>query len=210
MLISISFAPVRRGATFNRQRGVVLITAVMFLVVLTILAISMMKTTILEERMVASSRDWNNAFQAAESALRDAELELKNGTRISGQTGFAALCSSSSSLKKEGLCQPNLCTNTASGGDCVPIWVHLATVQNDVGWKNGSTPSKSVGYGAITGATAIPGLGAQPRYIVEVLTVPPGASIKIGSSTYLYRVTAVGFGVNTQSRVMLQSVVRPR
>lgn len=198
-------------STRNPQQGVVLITAVMLLVVLSILAISMLKTTILEERMVSSSRDWSNAFQAAESALRDAEREIKDSTRISGQTGFAALCSTTSSPKGAGLCQPNACTNTASNGNCSPIWVHLATVQNDAGWKTGSGTSKSIQYGAITNAAALSGVGAQPRYIIEVLSPPSGSLIpKPGTPpNYVYRVTAVGFGVNTQSRVMLQSMVRP-
>lgn len=200
-------------ATPKRQRGVVLITAIMFLVVLSLLAISMMKTTILEERMVSSNRDWSNAFQAAESALRDAEREIKDSTRISGQTGFVALCSSTSAPKGGGLCLPNQCTNTASNGNCSPIWVHLATVQNDAGWKTGTGTSKSVQYGAVTNAAALSGVGAQPRYIVEVLTVPSAGSQKVQPGQvaldYLYRVTAVGFGVNTQSRVMLQSIVRP-
>ncbi|RIX46802.1 MAG: hypothetical protein D3M94_08820 [Rhodocyclales bacterium GT-UBC] len=195
------------------QRGVVLITAVMFLVVLSLLAISMMKTSILEERMVASNRDWSNAFQAAESALRDAEREIKDSTRISGQTGFVALCSSSSAPKGGGLCLPNNCTSTASNGNCSPIWVHLSTVQNDSGWKTGSGTSKSIQYGGITNAAALSGVGAQPRYIIEVLTVPSAGSQKVqpgqAQLDYLYRVTAVGFGVNVQSRVMLQSMVRP-
>jgi len=180
-------------------------TTVMLMVVLTIVVISLMRTTILDERMVANSRDWNNAFQAAEAALRDAEREIKLQVRVTGLSGFAAGCSSA------GLCLPNTCTSNA---DCTPIWVALAASQNDSGWKTGSGSSKSVAYGTYSNATALPGLGAQPRYIIEALTVASaGDSMKIkpgGQSTStLYRITAVGFGVNTSSRVMLQSVVRP-
>jgi len=184
-----------------QQRGIVLVTAVMLMLVLTIVVLSMMRTAILDERMVANSRDWNNAFQAAEAALRDAEREILTGSRFSGQTGFIAGCSS------DGLCLPNTCT---SSSNCSPVWIQL----NDSGWLSGSGSSKSVAYGSQTSAAALPGFSAQPRYIVEALTTTtaaPSAKVSPGGSltTTLYRVTAVGFGLNTKTRVMLQSTVRP-
>lgn len=182
------------------QQGFVLLTAVMLLVVLTIVILSMMRTTIMEERMVGNSRDWNNAFQAAEAGLRDAERDILTGTRISGRTGFITGCSSS------GLCLPNTCP---SSSDCSPVWIQLS----DSGWKTGSGSSKSVAYGSQTNASPLPGFSAQPRYIVEALTVSTGPSKKPSpggsTSSTLYRVTAVGFGLNTSSRVMLQAVIRP-
>lgn len=191
----------------KNQQGFVLVTAVMFLVVLTIVILSLMRTAILEERMIGNSRDWNNAFQAAEAALRDAELEIKSGTRISGQTGFVAGCSN------EGLCLPNTCLTLSN---CTPVWASLSAT--DTGWKTGSGSTKSVAYGQFTvagwslGQTGLRGVAVQPRYIVEALTVPTG-SLKPApggsAAKNLYRVTAVGFGMNASSRVMLQSVVRP-
>ncbi|MHB8474481.1 MAG: pilus assembly PilX family protein [Sulfuricaulis sp.] len=55
------------------QRGVALIMALVFLVLLTILGITAMNTTNLQERMAGNSKDQNLAFQAAESALLDGE-----------------------------------------------------------------------------------------------------------------------------------------
>lgn len=198
----------------KQQRGIVLITAVMFLVVLSLLVISMMRTSILEERMVAYSRDWNLAFQAAESALRDAEREIKAGTRIVGKTGFLAGCSASSDTNGAGLCLPNVCTNTTAGSgfDCYPIWVDLDKQQADSGWQSGANSGKSVAYGAKTGATALTGVAAQPRYIIEALSVPDASSLKPPpgqpAEKYLYRATAVGFGANINTRVMLQGTYR--
>jgi type IV pilus assembly protein PilX len=192
--------PTQSTAT-NRQQGFVLVTAVMLMVILTIVILSMLRTTILEERMVGNSRDWNNAFQAAEAALRDAEREILIGSRVSGQTGFVAGCSST------GLCLPNTCQSSAN---CSPIWIQLT----DSGWKSGTGTSKSLAYGSQTSAAALPGFSAQPRYIIEALSVTTGtnsAKTTPGGATTstLYRVTAVGFGLNTSSRVMLQSVIRP-
>ena len=60
----------------SRQRGVVLVTGLIFLVILTLLGVTAMQTTILEERMAGNLRDENLAFQAAEAALREGELFL--------------------------------------------------------------------------------------------------------------------------------------
>lgn len=195
-----------------RQKGVVFITTLMLLIVMTLLVISLIRTSILEERMAGYSRDWNMAFQAAETALRDAEREIKTGSRVVGQTGFVNGCSATTDTFGAGLCLQNLCTDTSATGDCYPIWVHLDKVQNDAGWKTGTNSGKSIQYGAKTGAVAITGVAAQPRYIIEVLSVPDASSLKpppgMPAQKYLYRATAVGFGANIQTRVMLQGTYR--
>lgn len=193
----------------TRQRGFVLVSAIILMVALTIVILSLMRTSILEERMVANSRDWNNAFQAAEAALRDAEREILTGNRISGQTGFTAGCNFTDA-RYIGLCLPNTCP---SASNCSPVWVQLDST--DTAWKTGSgSGSKSVAYGAKTTSSSLRGVAAQPRYIVEALSVAKGNnSQKTGTggsgSNTMYRITAVGFGMNTSSRVMLQSTVVP-
>lgn len=199
------------------QGGFVLISAMLFLVVLTILVISMMRTSILEERMISNARDWNVAFQAAESALRDAEREIIAATRISGETGFVSGCSASSGAKGAGLCLPNQCTDTAASGDCKPIWEDLEIKQSDTGWISGANSGKSIAYGGVTGAASLNVSGSEsvavlPRYIIEVLKIPNAASLKASQGQpeqkYIYRVTAVGFGKSTTTRVMLQGNYR--
>ncbi len=51
------------------QQGAVLVTSLVFLVILTLLAVTSMSTSTLEERMSASSQEINRAFQAAESGV---------------------------------------------------------------------------------------------------------------------------------------------
>ena len=63
------------------QQGVVLITALVFLVVLSMLGITMMSTNTLEERMAANMQDYNRAFQSAESAIVLAENQVVYGGR---------------------------------------------------------------------------------------------------------------------------------
>lgn len=59
------------------QRGIVLLTGLIFLVVLTLLGTSALQGTLLEERMAGNLRDETAAFQAAEAALRSAEVFLQ-------------------------------------------------------------------------------------------------------------------------------------
>lgn len=60
------------------QQGVVLITALVFLVILTLLGITSMSTNTLEERMAANSQEMNRVFQAAESGLETAFLDANS------------------------------------------------------------------------------------------------------------------------------------
>ncbi|MDZ7826809.1 MAG: PilX N-terminal domain-containing pilus assembly protein [Gammaproteobacteria bacterium] len=57
-----------------------LFLALVVLLIITILGVSGLQTTILEERMAANARDRDLAFQAAEAALLDAELFLSNAS----------------------------------------------------------------------------------------------------------------------------------
>lgn len=64
----------------DRQTGMALITGLIFMVVLTLLALAAMRTTTLEERMSGNTRDRDLAFQAAEAALRAGEQVLQGAT----------------------------------------------------------------------------------------------------------------------------------
>lgn len=53
----------------NSQKGAALITALVMLVILTMLGLSTLTTNTMNERMAANSQEVNRAFQAAESGL---------------------------------------------------------------------------------------------------------------------------------------------
>lgn len=57
----------------QKQHGSVLIISLVIMVVLTILGVSGMKTSVLEEKMAGNLRDSQLAFQAAEATLKHAE-----------------------------------------------------------------------------------------------------------------------------------------
>jgi type IV pilus assembly protein PilX len=189
-----------------REQGFVMVTAVLFLLVLTILGLSSMGGTILEEKMTGFYRDRQIAFEAAEAALRDGELDALS-IRISGATGFAAGCGSTTSpvsTADAGLC--------AVETDGTPIWIDFESDSTKkTGWVNGDNEDHSVRYGQFTGANAFPtdSVAKPPRYIIEAIKVA-NQQLKLNASQsykYAYRITAVGFGRRATTRVLLQSIV---
>lgn len=60
------------------QRGSVLLIGFVLLLVITMLSITAMRTTALQERMSGNLRDRGTAFQAAEIALRQGEQPLRD------------------------------------------------------------------------------------------------------------------------------------
>jgi|HigsolmetaAR206D_1030411.scaffolds.fasta_scaffold02699_5 Tfp pilus assembly protein PilX len=73
----ISPATRASSRTLHRQRGTILVTSMLLLLVLTIIAVTAMQMTRMQERMAGNTRDVNLAFQGAEAALRDGELLIR-------------------------------------------------------------------------------------------------------------------------------------
>jgi type IV pilus assembly protein PilX len=73
------------------QRGAVLIVALIMLLLLTIIGLSSMRGTSLQENMAGNMRDSNLALQASEAALRKGEQEVLtrfyNGTLTTWNVG---------------------------------------------------------------------------------------------------------------------------
>jgi type IV pilus assembly protein PilX len=161
------------------QSGVVLLISLIILVLLTLIGITGMQTTGLEEKMSGSMRDKNLAFQAAESALRDAEAYINT---IKDDPTLMTLKNSTSTSCTAGLCPLATPTSTAI----------YATFSDD-SWKS---------YGKQV-ATTITGLSEQPRYMIEILTTAP--SMDTSKMYAMLRVTARAWGVNSDTVIQLQT-----
>ncbi len=179
------------------QTGAALITGLIFLVVLTLISLSAIKSTSLEERMAGNARDQDVAFQAAEAGVRDA-LKYISSTGLLPTSGFVAGCAA------------GLCLNDPT----TPVWTTI-TANND--W----TSSKTRAYTddpnnqALTfdGTTTLP---VQPRYIIELLpaTLPPsgfsmasGKGANPGGQVTPYRITARGWGITGQTQATVQAAI---
>jgi type IV pilus assembly protein PilX len=201
----------------NRQRGAVLIIALLFLTILTILGVTAMSATTFEERLAGNARDAGLAFQAADAALRDARRDL-NGIvippatvdtkarkpYISGKTGFGDGTDSDN-----GTCGVNDGAQPQTWGLCRPKTydaVHgVPPAFNGNFFQAGF--AAPVPYGHYTGAQPLRGPVAQPQYYIEVMCLPQfGGSLGDPNYCNFYRITARGYGANPSTQVTLQEV----
>jgi type IV pilus assembly protein PilX len=67
-------------ATGTHQRGVVLFTSLVLLIILTLVGVMLSRLQTIEERISQNDQDHQLAIQAAEATLRFAEVGLYNGT----------------------------------------------------------------------------------------------------------------------------------
>tara|TARA_R110002167_G_scaffold138768_9_gene326105 strand:- start:5411 stop:5923 length:513 start_codon:yes stop_codon:yes gene_type:complete len=74
----------------DRQQGITLIICMIILLVLTVMGLSSIRDTSLEEKMAGNLKNHNTAFQAAESALREGEkvLQTKDESDFTGSNGL--------------------------------------------------------------------------------------------------------------------------
>ena len=61
----------------RRQSGVALVISLIFLLLMTLLSTSTMRSATMQEKMAGNTRDYNLGFQSAEAALREAEEYLR-------------------------------------------------------------------------------------------------------------------------------------
>ena len=173
------------------QRGISLVIVMIFLVILSALGVTAMQSSTFSSRIARNESDRNLAFQAAEAALRDAELDIKN-LRVDN-----SLCTTSTAgCRTELISRGDGFDGSCTLGRCDPSQIATPVWEDTTKW---ATTGASVAYGTYTGAAALPVVAQQPRYLLEYFP--------LGEST-VYRVTAVGFGANTSTQIMLQSAVK--
>ncbi len=196
----------RSASAHDTQAGVSLIIVLMILLVITVLGVGGAQLTLQAERGARADRDVQIAHQAAEQALTDAELDITKFRtaffKRDNEVGFVDQCSSDPASK--GLCKP------ARPGT-LPVWV---TAFDD--------DSKTVAYGEMTHqGNQYFGHGIQsaraPRYIIESTqdsdSCAADDSADLQSATLQFtckvlRVTAMGYGPNQDTKVVLQTEFR--
>ncbi len=213
----------RRGA----QRGFSLIVALLMLIVIIILGVGASQMSINEERGARSDRDKQIAFQAAEAALRDAEYEILNPAaapcevnteRGRGRLGTSTCFNQTNLLGYVPNCSPMPNAGLCDYNSASPAWVdsspsHIDFYQDAMGGPN----PRTVPFGYYTtrtyGSQSSASIGTNrplsrypPRYIIE--WVPKNTTLdSVGATAHMFRITAMGFGANANTQVVLQTVV---
>jgi type IV pilus assembly protein PilX len=172
------------GFNRARQHGVALFISLVLLLVLTIIGVSSVQTTSLEVRMARNSVDVDLAFQAAESALRDAELQI------------------------EGIADPSVFTPGGNNGLYETPAPGNPNIWDDPNvWAGASSVEAAVLDG-------VPGRPRSRYIIEHVASVireenayqrddPYAASA--ADRVEVFRITALGMGATPNARVLLQS-----
>lgn len=166
----------------KHQSGIAIIVALIILLILTLIMITALRVTTLEEKMSSNSQNHNIAFQAAESALREAEAYINSGAvpfnplKLSG----APFRDTSSPHCVNGLC------NDSEG------------VQSDA--------FPDIDGTMITATTGISPIAAEPQYIIELIRTDP--SVDSSRIYATFRVTARGWGGDINSLVELESTYK--
>lgn len=74
----------------RREHGLVLVVGLVILLILTLISVTAMRGTSLEEHMAGNMQFRNQAFQLAEAALREGELQIRNGPPAPGTNGYCS------------------------------------------------------------------------------------------------------------------------
>lgn len=181
----------KKTTSSNYQKGSALLVSLIILVVMTLLGLSGMRTSVMEEKMAGNMRDNELAFQAAEAALRAAEKYITDS--IISTTAFDANGSD------------GLYNNSDAR-----IWENITWTSADsldyTGFDRASTTGVNV-------ATA-------PRYVIQLLTSIGSNSDKLNQSNYgqgtgagavqAFTITARGTGGSDSAVVYLQSTFGKR
>ena len=168
----------------SKQQGVVLVTGVIFLVILTIIVVSVMRNATLEERMASNARNRQLALQAAEAVLRDAETTLFQSAPFNpfNLASFTAACTN------------GFCAKPVAGA--TPRWT-------SVNWGN-----TSITRTFATSSSQLAGVNSQPRYIVEYMGSEGGQAQRM-CPKILYRISVRG-EARDSSVFLTQSTYRHR
>ena len=202
------------------QKGSSLIIVLIMLSITMVVGLISTRLALFSERSARNDRDRQIAFQSAEAALLDAELDMLGPNTASGKrvctfdskkpAEFVAGCGT---LTKTGMCQ-----SAANPGEGWKDPAVLPLYTSETGDSTSNAANKTVEYGQFTAQKfALPvgssGLPVRlPRYTIEAVryTGTGQANDNVGSSQspeYAFLVTAMGFGTRIETQVMLQALI---
>lgn len=177
-----------------KEKGVVLLTGMIFLVILTIIVVAVMRNSTLEERMASNTRNRQLALQATEAVLRDAEISLF-------ATGLAAPFDPFTPASFTTSCTNGLCSIPVASD--APRWSD-GTLSNTSKTRTFAAP-----IAPVTTTFTLAGISSQPRYLVELLDYSNGGQDGRICPIVVYRISARGVAQDG-SVVSLQSAYKYR
>jgi type IV pilus assembly protein PilX len=190
------------------QSGIVLVSSLLLLLVVTIMALSIFRSFGLQERIAGNTRDKQRALQVAESVQQYAEVWIANssGAPVAVATGIASsadsVCAASGTMPTT----PQICVNNLTS---------LGASVTGAPWKSGSQyigvqytpPGLSVGT-LVSGSVTNDIYYNQPAFYITDLGPPAGSLVAgAGSKGEVYKIDAYGSGVSATTIAVVESTV---
>ena len=170
----------------QQQKGVVLITSLILLLVLTLAISTSLNTVLIEEKVVANQRDRLIAMEAADSALREAEkwiTDLKSEPVDSLDGSISGVWS----------------TDAPQVADPSKEW----WLERDANWWESEVAQAKFS-----------GVSNSPRYVIETFDYVQDSLVagqqKDERGRNFFRITARGTGGTDTARVLLQTTFTKR
>lgn len=179
--------------TKHKQKGVVLVIGMLFLIILTLIGLTGMRMTTFEEKMAGNLKDKNTAFQAAETALMAAESNIENNIITTGI------------FDTDG-------TDGFYDDSNEEIW-------NLIDWQgtDSGNDNEAIIYSAFNSTYKV---NTSPKYVIEHYAAFSDEADNLNLDNYgsgtgagdteMFRITARGTGLNDNTTVLLQSTFGKR
>jgi type IV pilus assembly protein PilX len=187
------------------QQGVILVVSLIMLLAMTVIGVTLITGSTLQERLAGSSRQFTIARMNAEGALREAEETL----RAISAAGVLTL----PTIEANFLGQAGHYVELSNPGFLTAVSKLDEDVADPTNWV-GTTPAITAKV-ASTVTSPAGGNITAPRYVIEYLgTLELGASdspnvgagATITPNPFVFRITAIGYGVNDRVSAILQSI----
>jgi type IV pilus assembly protein PilX len=178
----------------RRQRGVILVTAMLLLIVITIMALSMFRGYGAQERLAGNTRDKQRALAAAISAQQYAEFQL-----ASGAAPLPGVCPAGILPNGMQVCLPPAAPAPLPNFATLP-W--LTGVTYSVFTSNTINNVSNVISATGTQDTATQSASYVQAPVFNVIDLGPNAGTPAGE---VYQVDAVGFGGTSNTVAVVES-----
>ncbi len=191
------------------QRGVVLVVALVMLLVMTAVGVTLMSGATLQERMASNNRQLSLARMNAEAALRQAEIVLDNmNITTTANTNPRDVIATNFNPANDGRY-----VAVSESGYADDIDELVSDLSEAINW----TTTNSVAAASTATSSTL------PRYTIEYIgrldhgnsdsarfDISVEKKDQQSTKPYVFRITAIGYGLNDDITAVLQSIYSTR
>ena len=166
------------------EHGIVLISTLIFLLIITMFTVFSVRQVTLQERAVGNLMDRQNAFQASDLAVREGTTMAADNSQNEELALFAANCNIGGAAAVQGLCLPQANSYWKTYG-----WADTASRE---------TVNTSDKY------------AVKPRFYIEYLganKLMPGQELNVKAGFKMFKAVGRGVGLTTDSFVLTEKII---